>query len=235
MIRSIPPRYRIVPARPSRRGLLPVLLGLAWVGSLAGVAWLAGHAGGARAGLDTQLDQAHAALAVARRELAGLRQRQAAAEQSDRISRAANQDLQGTLAEREHQVAALRADVAFYERLVGPTARRSGLGVYSSRFEPAGSDGWNYRIVLTQTLNRGAVSQGRMRLAIDGQRAGRPETLDGVALQPAPQEFSFRYFQELRGNVRLPAGFAPQRVRVSLLSGDQVAVQKQFPWPMAGT
>ncbi len=35
-------------------------------------------------------------------------------------------DIQSLLAERDEQIAALRADVAFYERLVGATAQRKG-------------------------------------------------------------------------------------------------------------
>ncbi|MFT4197865.1 MAG: hypothetical protein QM601_08150 [Pseudoxanthomonas sp.] len=231
----VPSRYRIVPARASRRGLAWPLLALAWAASLAALACWLPRGGGPAGRRDPSPAALQDELARARAELAELRRRQALAAQSDRISRAANRDLQDTLTERDGQIAALRADVAFYQRLVGPTARPSGLGVYSSRFEPAGGDAWNYRIVLTQTLNRGAVSQGSMRLAIAGQRDGRDEVLEGPAVQPAPQAFSFRYFQELQGSVRLPAGFVPRQVRVSLLAGDQAAVQQQFPWPSAGT
>ena len=49
---------------------------------------------------------------------------------SDQISRDANRDLQGTLAERDEEIAGLRADVAFYERFVGSTAQRRGLNVH---------------------------------------------------------------------------------------------------------
>src|SRR3546814_19579440 len=46
------------------------------------------------------------------------------------ISRDANRDLQGTLAERDEEIAGLRADVAFYERFVGATGQRRGLTVH---------------------------------------------------------------------------------------------------------
>src|SRR5690606_31933215 len=43
--------------------------------------------------------------------LEGLRQQVATLARSDQVSREANQDLQGTLAERDEEVSALRADV----------------------------------------------------------------------------------------------------------------------------
>src|SRR5690606_23774844 len=45
-----------------------------------------------------------------------LEQQVATLTRSDQISREANRDLQGTLAERDEEISALRADVAFYER-----------------------------------------------------------------------------------------------------------------------
>ena len=56
-----------------------------------------------------------------------LEQQVATLTRSDQISRQANADLQGTLAERDEEIASLRADIAFYERFVGATAQRHGL------------------------------------------------------------------------------------------------------------
>ena len=66
-----------------------------------------------------------------------LEQRSATLSRSDQISREANRDLQGALAERDEEVAGLRADVAFYERFVGATAQRRGLSLHVAAEEPA--------------------------------------------------------------------------------------------------
>jgi hypothetical protein len=68
---------------------------------------------------------------------------------SDQISRDANRDLQGSLAERDEEIAGLRADVAFYERLVGATAQRRGLAVHALKMA-AGRPAWHFT-ALTQT------------------------------------------------------------------------------------
>ena len=43
------------------------------------------------------------------------------------------------------------------------------------------------------------------------------------------QKFAFRYFQQLEGTVLLPAGFTPQRVKVSV-NGSSGAREQAFDW-----
>ena len=71
-----------------------------------------------------------AQLQAQQKKIDELEQRSATLARSDQISRDANGDLQGTLAERDEEIAGLRADVAFYERFVGATAPRRGLAVH---------------------------------------------------------------------------------------------------------
>ncbi|WP_348631666.1 DUF6776 family protein, partial [Mesorhizobium sp. M1C.F.Ca.ET.188.01.1.1] len=56
----------------------------------------------------------------------------------------------------EASLRSLRADVAFYERLVGSTSQRKGLNTHSIEFSPEAAGTWQYTAVLTQNLNRGA-------------------------------------------------------------------------------
>ncbi len=77
--------------------------------------------------------------------------------------------------------------------------------------------------MLTQNLNRGAISQGQMRFTVEGVRNGKLATISWDDLHQRSkvpgQDYSFRYFQQLTGSVMLPADFTPQRVRVTLGSG----------------
>ena len=179
----------------------------------------------------------HAALvasyASARGELESLKQQVATLSRSDQISRAANLEVQQTLAERDEEIAALRADVEFYERLVGATGQRRGLSVHAARFQPEAGGSWRYTVTLTQNLNRGAISRGDLRFAVEGVAAGVLKTLDWDTLRQAeaapPQAYSFRYFQKLEGSIVLPQGFTPQRVRVRL-DGASAGTEVVVPW-----
>jgi hypothetical protein len=212
-------------------------IGLPWLLSLVLVAIIARLTAADAGDLGVRLRQAERALEEQTRLVEELRQREATLVASDRISRAANAEVQASLAERDEEIAGLRADVAFYERLVGATSQRKGLNAHSVEFSPEAAGTWQYRVVLTQNLNRGAISQGQMRFSVEGVRDGKLTTVSWDELHQRKgvpgQDYSFRYFQQLDGSVMLPKDFTPQRVRVSL-SGPGGGTTQNFDWKLAG-
>lgn len=226
--------FVIVRRGPDRRLLWAALATTAWLLSMA-VAW---SWAGARAApqlpqVSESLQTAQANLQQAQARLAALEQQQATLARSDQISRAANRTVQRELAERDEEIADLRANVAFYERLAGDTRKSKGLNVHSAQFTPERGGTWRYLIVLTQNLDRGAVSLGQLRFVIEGVRDGKLATIDWDTLhqrQAAPaQGYSFRYFQQVKGSVMLPRDFTPQRVRVSL-RGKHGSLDQAVAW-----
>lgn len=163
-----------------------------------------------------------------------LKQRVATLARSDQISRDANRDLQGTLAERDEEIAGLRADVAFYERFVGATGQRRGLSVHELHLQPQAGQAWRFTATLTQNLNRGAVSSGTMTLAVEGSRDGKLQTLAWADLRQQPDApgvaYSFKYFQEIEGELLLPPGFKPLRITVTLDPKGGSTVEQSFAW-----
>jgi hypothetical protein len=238
MLNQPPPNFHIAQGQPSRHGALWVtVIGLLWLVSLAATWWWAGaHAVSGHDDSRQRLRSAESEIATLRAQAEELSQRNATLTRSDQISRQANLDLQDTLSQRDEEIAGLRADAAFYDRLVGPTAKREGLNAYSAEFVNAGGNAWKYRIVLTQTLNRGAISAGQMRLSVEGTQNGKHVALGWTQLQTqlnaSGQPYSFRYFQQMQGNMTLPAGFVPLRVHVWLSGGD-AAIERDFDWKTA--
>lgn len=229
-----PPRFMIVQRRSGRGPWLFVWLGAAWAISLTACwAWSLHRVAPQMPQIQQALQTTRLQLQHHRSTAEELQQREATLALSDRISRVANKEMQSALAEREDEIAELRADVAFYERLVGATAPKKGLNVHSTRFnrEPGGN--WRYAIVLTQNLDRDVVSLGELRFDIEGVHQGQLATIGWDQLHQAPsapaQDYSFRYFQQLQGSVMLPPDFTPQRVRVSM-RGDDVAMEQILAW-----
>ena len=169
-----------------------------------------------------------------RAQVEALKQQVATLSRSDQISRDANRDLQGTLAERDEEIAGLRADVAFYERFVGATGQRRGLAVHELHLQPQSGQAWHFTTTLTQNLNRGAVSSGRVTLSVEGTRDGKLQKLAWADLRQQPDApgiaYSFKYFQEVAGDLLLPAGFQPLRVIVRLEPQGGSAVDQSFTW-----
>lgn len=139
--------------------------------------------------------------------------------QSEQVARVAAQDLRKTLAEREEEISALRADLAFYSHLVGSGEQGTGLAVNGVQLKPVpGSRAWDATITLTQNARRGEESKGAVELAVEGVRDGKldliewkqiaaPDSADGLP-------YAFKYFQQLHATVMLPEGFTPNRLRV---------------------
>ena len=207
------------PRNPGRRDArLPwVVAGVCLVLALLAVAMAWRQSARARAGGDPALQQ----------EIANLRQ-------SDRISRQAVLALQETLAERDAQVAALRADLDFYERFVSPDVQRRGLSVHAAHVETQAPGVWHYELTLTQGREQPATSQGMLTLSVDGTRNGRLQQLDWNALRQQssapPQPYQLRYLQRIDGEIALPPGFTPTRLRVRLAPRQGKPLEAAFEW-----
>jgi hypothetical protein len=175
-----------------------------------------------------------AQLAAQQSRVDELEQQVATLGRSDQVSREANRDLQGTLAERDEEIAGLRADVAFYERFVGSTAQRHGLAVHQLQLQAQQGPAWHFTATLTQNLNRGAVNSGRLTLAVEGSRGGKLQRLDWAQLRQQPDapglDYSFKYIQQLEGDNMLPAGLLPIRVIARLVPARGAPVEQSFTW-----
>lgn len=146
------------------------------------------------------------------------------------IATVAAQDLRRSLADREEEISALRADLAFYSSLVGSGERHGALAVHGVQLQPVpDSRAFNITIILTQSAQRGEENSGKVTLAVQGVRNGKlerlswkeittPESSDGLS-------YAFRYFQQLHGSIMLPEGFTPNRLRVELIPdhGDNIS------------
>jgi len=222
-----------VPHRPRARAFF-ILLVLGWLLSL----WLAidltaRYVSPESATLKQERDRLSGQHEEDREKISELQDKLTLADRSDQISRSANEALQVDLSERDEQIAQLRADVAFYERLVDAASKRQGLSVHSLNISRRDDGAWRYELTLTQNLKQAKVSEGSMKMSVEGVLDGHLQTLEWPDLKQNPDEtpakFSFKYFQQLTGNVRLPKGFTPHRVRVQLKTGEGNR-EETFPW-----
>jgi hypothetical protein len=209
-----------------RRTLL--LLGMAWLGSLLIVAAIV-----AVVVARTSHDGTAAQRADAEKQVDALKARIAVLERSEQVARAGIADVQKTLRERDEEVDGLRADLAFYGRLVGGN-KREGLAVHALQVTPVkNSQAWNFRVTLTQNFRRGDDVKGRLTISVEGVADGKLTTLDWTALSQGANasgiEYNFKYFQQVSGTIMLPAGFAANRAIVRADS-DSGRVDQEFAW-----
>lgn len=228
-----PPRYAVhplhtPPARPRSRwwritglaALLVLALGLGYVLGRNGAPSLV-HRGG-KTGQLTQ-------------ENARLKQQLAIAQRSVQVANVASRKLTDNLAERDEQINGLRADLAFYSRLVGGSAQHQGLQLQDVHLQRVGhSHAWNLELTLTRNARRGDEVDGVATIDVDGVRGGSlarmhwqdisaPEQKDGL-------HFKFKYFQQLHGTILLPRDFMPNRLQVDLAPKGGKPINQSMSW-----
>ncbi|MCB1635292.1 MAG: hypothetical protein KDI37_12695 [Xanthomonadales bacterium] len=156
------------------------------------------------------------------------------------VAELALEDMQQSLGQRQDEVAALRADVSFYQRLIEGGAQQPGLWIHDLRMQRdgngAGQGGmYRYRLTLAQNLKRGKSAEGEVELAVTGSRGGQLERLDLAKLTSdtasPDMQYAFKYFQQLEGTILLPENFEPSAIQITMKpkSGGS-SIRREFAW-----
>lgn len=235
-----PPRLFV---RSEQRGRfrLPIWFWLLLVTSLLVATWYfsANNAAPQLAALQKELTDAKKTIRKQNTKLEKIEQQLSISQRGDQVSSAANDTLKDTLREREEEVAALQADLAFFQRLVGGRQPKQGLRVQSLVLRPIEhSRGFAFRSTLTQTLRRGETTRGNLKLKIEGVSDNKVVTFDLAQLPAHSPEgdtlpFTFKYFETIDGSVVLPDGFSPSRVFVSAVSEQGERSEESYSWQQA--
>ena len=166
--------------------------------------------------------------------VADLQQALANARKSDEISRAANAELQKTLAQRDEEIASLKADAAFYQKFVGASADHKPLAVQAVQVHRQGGAVWRFQAMIGQNVNRDGDNSGKFTLGLEGMQDGKLRKLAWSDLrQDAGSDgipYDFKLFQRVSGDIALPPGFAPTRVLTHLQPAGGAAVENSFAW-----
>lgn len=165
-----------------------------------------------------------------------LREEKAVLERAAQIERKAYDELDTTLKVLQAEILELKEELAFYRGIVSPRDAAQGLHLQRFRIEPNGKPlGYRYTIILTQILKDDHI-RGRIHLNIEGLHNNETRVLglQDVAEKPVKElEYSFRYFQNLEGDLKLPTDFKPQRVTLKVVpqrsSGS--TIEQTFDWP----
>ncbi len=216
-----------------------VLLATTWMLSLVATWMLASYrAAPELLSIQTEVRQARSDVERLRQDLERSERARSMSEKSDQVSRTANESLQATLRSQEDDLAELRSDIAFFQRLMDGKSGRKGLSVQDPAIRAIpGGRGYNLRVTLTQNLRKGEVTKGTVAISVEGMQGDRMVVLPWDSLsgrQPgAVPPFSFKYFQQFESSFILPQGFSPNRLRLVLKSEQGDNVEQNFAWSQA--
>ena len=159
-------------------------------------------------------------LRASQAEVTQLKEQLVFMERSQEIDRTACESVKGSLKTLQSELSQLQEQVAFYRGIVSPGESRAGVRVYEfsvGRSPVAGVH--RYELVLIQSVRHDRRIKGKVEMTVHGIQGGQMTALPMSELALNSDKnlvFSFKYFQEFSGEFRLPEGFRPVRVMVSV-------------------
>ncbi|HET6655684.1 MAG TPA: DUF6776 family protein [Gammaproteobacteria bacterium] len=220
----------VKPHNPRGRSIVTALAGLVAVTAIAGAYFYGEYRGGYQRWIvqarHEQLIHERDALAKTN---ADLRQQLVFLKRSRQIDREAQEQVQQTNTNLQAQIVDLKKKLSFYNDIVAPGKVHSGVRVQALEVV-AGEQAHRYRynLVLMQGPRHDRETTGTVKVTVIGQQNAEPVTLD--------RKFKFRFFENLRGDLQLPAGFTPERIEVTVTqSGDRDdPFKRSFDWQVTG-
>ena len=227
-------RVVVVPHRPWLRYAL-----LAGVLTAAAVGFGFGYLDAAGEFATTSADNQQMALELtnAQDELQGLRSQVVISGRTSIMDQRANEEVQETINSLRERVIQLEQDVMFYRQVMTPELAEPGLIIAEFTVHPAELAGaYRYRAVFRQAGAGDRELKGKVQINVAGTRAGEKVLLPLQELvfdaQTVNTELNFRYFQNIEGELALPADFQPAQVeiRAESMEPQQRKLEKLFNW-----
>lgn len=203
------------------------------------VAWFAGHQQGLTDGADALRERAALRIEVAALQAGNtsLDLQLRNAEQALDLDRQTLDSLQQTLLSLREMNSQLQQDVLFYKHILAPENDETGLVIGQLDLRSADVPGEvRYRLALKQQGGSEETLSGHVNVSILGSQDGQEVSLPLRSLSSQVEELDiplqFRYFQNIEGTLRLPAGFEPQKVQILAIAESPTAktVQQSFGW-----
>lgn len=142
-----------------------------------------------------------------------------------------------TIVGLETELASLQSELVFYKNIMAPSESSRGLQIDRLTMRDAGASGaFDFMVVLVQRGDNKNYLSGSAQVSIVGQRNEERETIALTELSDDVEsrdiKLRFRYFQEVKGRLRLPEDFEPLEVQVMAKRDGSASaqVERTFDW-----
>lgn len=187
--------------------------------------------------LAAERNQLQIQIMAAEKELTSYSQRVAVLEKGGDVDRQAAEGIRLTVKELKAQVAVLEEEVSFYKGIMVPSDKDKGLRISKIDIQPLDqANKYRYSIMLTQVADNSRYIKGLAAVNLVGDEGGVRKIITLRELDEKVDElgvkFSFRYFQEIVGEISIPAHFNVEQVQVVLQSSGSKAqrVEETIKW-----
>ena len=230
-------RMVVVPYRPWYR------LGAFGLGMLmiAALVWSSYEFGVSR-GMDSRVQVAHERdrikqeLRQSKSLIESQKQQIADLKVGNKVDTKANEEVRQTIASLQSKIADLSEQIAFYKAVMSPDAEGKGLRIERFQIKPTDQpQQYHYSLLLIQIVDKHNYIDGDVDIRLEGTQNDKPETIALNKLSPdanGNMKFRFRYFQDIDGDLTIPAGFTPKQFVVVARSSGRHGqrLEKKFQW-----
>ena len=191
------------------------------------------------AGFEKDLEQAALQMRVedAEKKYIDLNNKVSIYEQDSLVNRQANELVRIENKRLREKITELEEAVAFYRGVMSPSKNVRGLRIARLNLNATKDDRrFRYKFILTQVAENSRYIEGKVVFNVIGIKDGKVESLSYKQLISSKDnkniKFRFRYFQDIKGELRLPDKFIPERVVVIAESKGKGAVrlEESFNW-----
>lgn len=236
-------RMVVVPYRPRRRALLIMLLVCVVTAStLGGFLYAYYQTLNSQETVQLDRDALNRELAVLRAENLELSRQLAILERSSAVDRRATDEVQSTIRNLREQIAQLEQDNVFYRQVVTAKTEDTGLIVGQMDIYGTGNPGrFRYKLVMRQQDADGdTYLAGHVNVNVVGQQGDEQVILPLRDISAEQEQLDirlrFKYFQNIEGELSLPAGFEPERIQIAAVATEPVekTINQNFSWVVLG-
>ena len=154
------------------------------------------------------------------------------------VGKVANLSMQNTIQAHLQREVELRKEIGFYQKVMAPELKDQGFAIDAFNVvHTLSQDHYRFELVLMQQDAIKSVVKGNIEIIIQGSEKGTPRQIpvhDLLGKGAGPLTFSFKYFQVVEGEFRLPADFTPEKVLVKAeifqFQRKRGELEKSFAW-----
>lgn len=238
-------RMRVMPYRPMQL-VFNFFVGLLVVIAVAVSCYLVGYDHGAQqislpGGPRDQLQQKYDSLI---QEADHLRRQVANYQLNTEIDQKANEDIRRQLMQQTIQIAALERDITVYRGMMSSGRNSNPQGISIGVFHvtrTAQPDTYHYKLVLQKLAAMDDSFEGNMSIKISGnQLLDGEEKVRSISLHELSDQYpseqiglSFKYFQNVEGDLVLPGGFKPNKIELLIKSTARkhpASIENELEW-----
>lgn len=157
----------------------------------------------------------------------------AEARRENQVNKSAHSELSRSLDAAALQITELREQIDFYEKILRATGDTDGVKIQDLAVRRIGPDDtFRYDLILVNTAGHSSPVNARIRMELEGMQDGQLTVLPVAVPDAGESALELRFYRTVRGNFRLPAAFAPNRIRIQVVpEGQTTAVtERWFGW-----